>query len=357
MKDNKINSKILLVDDTPANLKILVAVLKQDYKLAVATNGRDAIAEARSSSPPDLILLDIMMPDMDGYEVLKRLQADDHTRHIPVIFVTALSEEADQHNGFEMGAVDYIIKPISPKIVKARVHNHLALKHHRDHLEKMVSEKTRQLHDTTFEIVNRLARAAEYRDNETGMHISRMSRFCAILGRALGMSEEECELIHHAASMHDVGKIGIPDNILLKPGKLDKHEFDIMKTHTVIGAELLSGHESNLLQTAAVIAHTHHEKFDGTGYPQGLSGTDIPIYGRITSICDVFDALTSERPYKKAWSVDEAVEELIKCKNSHFDPELVDLFIHELPSILEIMENYADNETNGVEMTENRKIA
>ena len=277
-------SKILLVDDIPANLKILAAILKRDYTLAVATNGRDALSEAMSSSPPDLILLDIMMPEMDGYEVLKRLQSNEITRHIPVIFVTSLSEEAHEYNGFELGAVDYIVKPVSPKIVKARVNTHLYLKHHRDRLENLVLKKTRQLHETTFEIVNRLARAAEYRDNETGMHITRMSHFCSLLGKAMGMDDDACELLHHAASMHDVGKIGIPDHILLKPGKLEKHEFELMKTHTIIGAELLSGHDSNLLQTAAVIAHTHHEKFDGSGYPQGLSGTDIPVFGRITAV-------------------------------------------------------------------------
>jgi putative two-component system response regulator len=341
--DNTHDAKILLVDDTPSNIKVLVETLRGDYRLAVATNGREAISDAMSASPPDLILLDVMMPEMDGYEVIGVLKNNDATRHIPIIFVTALSDEKDEHKGFELGAVDYIVKPINPPIVKARVRTHIALKKHQDRLEDLVSERTFQLHETTFEIVNRLARAAEYRDNETGLHITRMSHYCSIIGDALGMSGEECELLHHAASMHDVGKIGISDQILLKPGKFEKHEFETMKTHTTIGAELLSGHDSRLLKVAAVIAHTHHEKFDGAGYPRGLSEEDIPIFGRITSVCDVFDALTSERPYKKAWDVDRALSELINGKDSQFDPDMVDLFVENMPAILSVKDRFADN--------------
>jgi len=339
---NKKKAKILLVDDAPANIKVLVETLKHDYKLAVATNGYEALVDVESQSPPDLILLDVMMPEMSGYDVCERLKSNDKTKNIPVIFVTALNDEKDEFKGFEIGAVDYIIKPVNPAIVKARVKTHVLLKEHTDNLEGLVRIRTRQLHESNFEIVNRLARAAEYRDNETGLHIVRMSHFCSILGKEIRMNEEECELLHYASSMHDVGKIGIPDNILLKPGRLDDYEFEIMKTHTTIGSELLSGHESRLMHMAKEIALSHHEKFNGTGYPHGLKGFEIPLYGRITAVCDVFDALTSERPYKNAWQINDAVAELIKQKGSHFDPAIADLFIKNLSEILKIKEKFSD---------------
>jgi len=334
--------KILIVDDTPVNIRVLVEALKNDYKLSIATNGKVALNYAMADQPPDLVLLDIMMPELDGYEVCKRLKEQEHTREIPIIFITAMSEERNETQGLEMGAVDYIVKPINQKIVQARVRTHLELKKHRDHLSELVQEKTAELLEAKLDLINRLARAAEYRDNETGMHVIRMSHYTSILSKAAGMDEITCEQIFHAASMHDVGKIGIPDKILLKPARLTDGEFAHMKSHTIIGGRLLEGGNSDLLRMAYDIAMSHHEKWNGTGYPKGLSGEDIPIEGRISAVCDVFDALTSERPYKKEWPVQDAIDEIVGQKGAHFEPRLVDLFVENLDDILVVKKRFAD---------------
>jgi putative two-component system response regulator len=335
--------KILIVDDTPVNIRVLVEALKNDYKLSIATNGKVALNYAMADQPPDLVLLDIMMPEIDGYEVCKRLKAQEKTRDIPIIFITAMSEERNETQGLELGAVDYIVKPINSKIVQARVRTHLELKKHRDHLSELVQEKTAELLEAKLDLINRLARAAEYRDNETGMHVIRMSHYTSILAKAAGLNEVECEKIFHAASMHDVGKIGIPDKILLKPARLTEGEFAHMKSHTIIGGRLLEGGNSDLLRIAHDIAMTHHEKWNGKGYPRGLAGEDIPIEGRISAVCDVFDALTSERPYKKEWPVQEAIDELISQKDEHFDSRLVDLFLDNMDEILVVKKRFADD--------------
>lgn len=210
------------------------------------------------------------------------------------------------------------------------------LRRHRDHLEDLVKDRTRKLWKSQLEVVSRLAQASVFRDHKTGMHITRMSRYCAVLGKAIGINRKASAILYHASPMHDVGKLGISDRILLKPGKLNRQEFDLMKTHCDIGAELLSGHNSELLKVAQTIALTHHEKWDGSGYPRGLAGKNIPLAGRITAICDVFDALTSERPYKKAWALEDALREIKKQKGSHFDPYLVDLFIKNSSAVKEI---------------------
>ena len=342
MSDNGNKQKILIVDDTPVNIRVLVEALKDKYKLSIATNGKVALNYAQAENPPDLILLDIMMPELDGYEVCKLLKSEEHTQGIPIIFITAMSEEKNETLGLELGAVDYIVKPINPRIVQARVKTHLELKRHQDHLAELVKEKTSEIVESKLDIINRLARAAEYRDNETGMHVVRMSHYCSIIAKEAQLSSIECEQLFHAASMHDVGKIGIPDNILLKPGRLTKEEFTQMKTHTTIGGTLLDGGNSELLHTAQNIALTHHEKWNGTGYPKGLSSTDIPIEGRISAICDVFDALTSERPYKKEWPIDKAMDEITSQRGEHFDPELLDIFVANLDKILETKKRFAD---------------
>ena len=334
--------KILIVDDTPVNIRVLVEALKNDYKLSIATNGKVALNYAMADQPPDLVLLDIMMPELDGYEVCKRLKDQEKTKDIPIIFITAMSEERNETQGLELGAVDYIVKPINSKIVQARVRTHLELKKHRDHLSELVQEKTAELLEAKLDLINRLARAAEYRDNETGMHVIRMSHYTSILAKAVGLNDVECDKIFHAASMHDVGKIGIPDKILLKPARLTEGEFAHMKSHTIIGGRLLEGGNSDLLRMAHDIAMTHHEKWNGKGYPKGLSGENIPIEGRISAVCDVFDALTSERPYKKEWPVQDALDELIAQKNEHFDSQLVDLFIDNLDDILVVKKRFAD---------------
>jgi putative two-component system response regulator len=343
MSDLHTKKKILIVDDTPVNIRVLVEALKNDYKLSIATNGKVALDYAMADQPPDLVLLDIMMPELDGYEVCKRLKQKEKTKEIPIIFITAMSEERNETQGLELGAVDYIVKPINQQIVKARVRTHLELKKHRDHLSELVQEKTAEILEGKLDIINRLARAAEYRDNETGMHVIRMSHYTSILAKAAGLDHMTCEKIFHAASMHDVGKIGIPDKILLKPARLTDGEFAHMKSHTIIGGRLLEGGNSDLLQMAYEIAMTHHEKWNGTGYPKGLSGEDIPIEGRISAVCDVFDALTSERPYKKEWPVQDAIDEILAQKGAHFDPRLVDLFLNCMDDILIVKGKFADS--------------
>jgi len=344
MLNAKTKHKILIIDDNPLNIRILVESLKNEFQIIIAINGEKGIELATSSDPPDLILLDIMMPGIDGYEVCRRLKKHHITEKIPIIFLTALAREENEYKGLSLGAVDYITKPINKEIVKARIYTHVELKTYREKLEFLVKEQTREILEGKMDIVFRLARAAEYRDNETGMHITRMSHYCAILGKAYGMSDEECDMLFHASSMHDVGKIGIPDRILLKPGRLEPEEFSIMKTHTTIGGELLHTEgSSDLLYMAKTIALTHHEKWDGSGYPNGITGNDIPIHGRIAAICDVFDALTSERPYKKAWPIEKAIEEIKSQSGIHFDPELVDLFMNHLSLILDTKNQFSDH--------------
>jgi putative two-component system response regulator len=286
---------ILCVDDEVNNLKVLRVALQGTYDLLFAKSGKEALALA-SERQPDLILLDVMMPEMDGFEVCRRLKQDAQLAAVPVIFVTALQDEADEEVGLECGAVDYITKPISTAIVKARVKNHLSL------------VRVDELQRTRLEIIQRLGRAAEYKDNETGHHVMRMSHYSQLIAQAMGKSERWCEKLLHAAPMHDIGKIGIPDAIMLKPGKLTDDEFDVMKTHPRIGAEILGNSTAELMVMAKNVALYHHEKWNGSGYPERLSGKDIPLEARIVALADVFDALTSERPYKRAWSVEEACE-------------------------------------------------
>jgi cyclic di-GMP phosphodiesterase len=329
---NNQRNTILLVDDIPANIKILVGALRESYYLVVATNGLDAI-KAALEKKPDLILLDVMMPGMDGYEVCKRLKARAETANIPIIFVTAMDEEKDETRGFLLGAVDFIIKPIRPVIVKARVQTHIALRmaqcelqQHRDELEEIIFERTRELREAQVEITNRLVQAAEYHDYQTSCHTTRMAHYCVVLGRAHGMKEHELTLFFHASAMHDIGKLGVSDSILHKKGTLTPDEFTEMKRHTLIGADLLYGPENELMNLAHLIALTHHEKWDGTGFPLGLKKEEIPFAGRVAALCDVFDALSSERPYKEAWPLEEARKVVLEQKGIHFDPYVVELF-------------------------------
>lgn len=323
--------KLLLVDDEPTNLQVLRQILQDDYRLSFAKDGDKAL-ELAERERPALILLDVMMPGMTGHEVCVRLKADAATAAIPVIFVTALADVEDEAKGFEAGAVDYITKPVSPAIVRARVRTHLSL------------VRVDELRQTRLQIVQRLGLASEYKDNETGLHVIRMSHYTHILAKAAGLGEREADDLLNAAPMHDVGKIGIPDAILQKSGKLDEAEWAVMRRHAQIGAEIIGEHDSGLLRMARSIALTHHEKWDGSGYPNGLAGEEIPLEGRIVAIADVFDALTSVRPYKPAWPVEEAVALLRRESGRHFDPELVELFLGQLPAILEIKERWAETE-------------
>lgn len=316
MIDAKQNAAtILVVDDEPSNIVILKDILQAaGYHVLVARDGPTALRIA-TDKHPNLILLDIMMPGMDGYTVCQKLKADPKLTIIPVLFVTALSTIEDEQHGFEVGAVDYITKPISAPIMLARVKTHLSL------------VRVEELETTRFLIIQRLGRAAEYKDNETGLHVIRMSHYSRLLGLAFGFTELESELLLHAAPMHDVGKIGIPDNIILKPGKLDAQEWDVMRKHPGIGAEIIGKHDSNLLELARIIALTHHEKWNGSGYPRGLQGAEIPLAGRIVAIADVFDALTTKRPYKEAWPIEKATDLIRKESGIHFDPHLAQLFL------------------------------
>jgi putative two-component system response regulator len=323
--------QLLVVDDEPANLQVLRHILQEDYRLLFAKDGAKAL-ELAAREKPELILLDVMMPGMTGYEVCAQLKATPATSAIPVIFVTALADVEDEAQGFAVGAVDYITKPVSPAIVKARVRTHLSL------------VRVEELRETRLQIVQRLGLAAEYKDNETGLHVIRMSHYSRVLALAAGFSEAQAEELLNAAPMHDVGKIGIPDAVLRKPGKLDGEEWEVMKQHAQIGADIIGEHPSGLLRMAREIALNHHEKWDGSGYPRGIGGAEIPVEARIIAIADVFDALTSERPYKKAWPVEEAVQLLREQSGRHFDPELVELFLGQLPAILEIKERWAERD-------------
>ena len=333
---------ILVVDDIADNIDVLSGVLRPEFKVKAAVNGERALAIARGPARPDMILLDIMMPRMDGYEVCRRLKADPATAAIPVIFVTAKDQTEDERRGLELGAVDYITKPINPAIVLARVRTQLALYDQNRALERKVSERTEELRETRLEIIRRLGRAAEFKDNETGLHVIRMSHYSRLVAAALEGGHDWSEVVFLAAPMHDVGKIGIPDQVLLKPGPLDAGELAVMRRHPQIGAEIIGDHDSRLLRMAKEIAIGHHEKWDGTGYPNGLRGEAIPLSCRVVAVADVFDALTSKRPYKSAWSVERAVECIDGLSGTHFEPRIVELFHAVLPEILLVKERYAE---------------
>lgn len=325
------HSKILIVDDEASNLKALQQILKDEpYELFFAKDSHTAIQIAKQSQP-DLILLDIMMPEVSGLETCKLLKDDPLTQKIPVIFITALNETEDEAKGFEVGGVDYINKPVKPAIVKARIKNQLAL------------VDIDELRKTQLEIIACLGRAAEYKDDDTGHHVSRMSHYTKILALAAGFSEDRAELLLRAVPMHDVGKIGIPDAILLKPGALTPTEYDVMKTHVNIGVKIIGDNPAELFKLARSVAQFHHEKWDGTGYPYGLKGEAIPLEARIAAIADVFDALSNPRPYKSAWAIDTTLAYMNEQREKHFDPRLLDLFIANMDKILQVKASY-DNQ-------------
>ena len=358
---------VLVIDDAPDNLMLMQSVLKKHYKIKGATNGEKGLRIATGESPPDLILLDIMMPGIDGYEVCRRLKADLVTRDIPVIFLTAKSEERDEEKGFALGAVDYITKPASPSIVLARVRTHLTLKGAADFLrdknvflETEIIKRTRELTAIQDVTILALASLAETRDSDTGNHIRRTQRYVRALAWKLSthprfsnyLTPETIALLFKSAPLHDIGKVGIPDRILLKPGKLTPEEFEIMKTHTVLGRDAIAHAESELgedvafLTLAKDIAFSHQEKWDGTGYPLGLKGEQIPISARLMAVADVYDALISRRVYKEAMPHAQAVQIIEQASGRHFDPDVVNAFVAVQDNFRAIAISYADSDAD-----------
>lgn len=355
-------SNILIVDDEEYNLDVLEQLLVvKNYRVLSASSGMDALMTLESEDI-DLILLDVMMPGMNGYEVLREIRAMEEC-YIPVVMVTALDSKEDKIRALEEGCDDFLNKPIDKYELYARVHTLLRTRHYykqlartKQRLENKVVSRTAELQealaalkllnskleDSHREIVERLSSAAEFKDPETAAHIQRISHYSGVMAQALGMSEEQVNLIIQASPMHDIGKIGVPDHILLKPGKLTLEEFEKMKEHTLIGYKILNGSDSPLLKLASEIAISHHEKYDGSGYPYGLSGEAIPLSGRIVAVVDVFDALTSRRPYKDPYPNEKAYEIIRRGSGTHFDPQIVQLFFDSLPEIIRIQNQYQE---------------
>jgi putative two-component system response regulator len=322
---------ILIVDDEPANLALLREILEPDYLLVFARNGAEAL-EAVAKHRPSLILLDIQMPNLDGYAVCRALKAMPEYEGIPVIFVTGLSDMGDEEAGFSVGCVDYLIKPISAGTVRARVRTHLSL------------VRISQLESSQRDAIFMLGTAGHYKDNDTGVHVWRMAAMSRELARAAGWSEQECELLELAATMHDTGKIGIADAVLRKPGKLDAEEWLLMKNHCQIGYDILSKSQAPVFRLAAEVALYHHEKWDGSGYPMSLSGENIPESARIVAVVDVFDALTMKRPYKDAWPLEQAFQYLNDSSGQHFEPRLIRHVTDILPRLRQIKAEWDQRE-------------
>jgi putative two-component system response regulator len=356
---------ILLVDDTPHNLSVLGDILMPQYQVRVANSGARALVAAQKTPYPDLILLDIMMPEMDGYDVLRKIKIIDEIKDVPVIFVTALDSTDDEAHGLDLGAVDYITKPVNPAIVLARVQTHLTLKHAQDMmrdqnawLESEVQRRMRQSQLIQDVSMRALASLAEARDNETGAHILRTQNYVRILAEELAKIPKYADILTpdvidtytKASPLHDLGKVGIPDYVLHKAGKHTPEEWEIMKTHAQLGADAIwraimdEDDQSALhfLYVAMEIANYHHEKWNGSGYPSGLSGESIPLSARLMALADVFDALISRRVYKPPFDVGHATELIIEGRGSHFDPEVVDAFLAHVDDFREIAERYVD---------------
>jgi len=361
---------VLVVDDTPDNLTLLSGLLKDAYRVKVATNGEKALTAAQGDDKPDLILLDIMMPGLSGYDVIARLKANPATRHVPVIFLTSMSAAEDEKKGLEMGAADYITKPISAPIVLARVKTQLENKAAADflrdqnaYLEAEVGKRTREISAIQDVTILAMASMAETRDSETGNHIRRTQHYVRVLAQKLQahprfgyfLSEQTIELLFKSAPLHDIGKVGIPDRILLKPGRFTPEEFEIMKTHTTLGRDAIAqaerqlGMQVDFLHLAKEIAYGHQEKWDGSGYPTGARGDDIPISARLMAVADVYDALISRRVYKDGMSHEKAAEIIVAGKGSHFDPDIVDAFVELQGEFHEIAARYADSDQDMAE--------
>lgn len=357
--------KIMIVDDVELNIKLVCAHLSAvGYKHFTTESDPTKALALLYQDPPDLLLLDVMMPQVSGLDILESIRADPNFSRLPILILTAATDRELKIKALELGATDFLTKPLDAQDLIPRVHNALLVKSYQNHLEQKVRLRTRELQHAQQEVVICLARAAEYRDNETGQHVIRVSRYVAIIARELGLDRETVALMAQAATLHDMGKVGIPDSILLKPDKLTDDEFSEMKKHcqygsdicsytvhssdlhnslhTSLGARLLEGCTSPLLKMAGSISLTHHEQWDGSGYPNGLKGEEIPIEGRITAVADVFDALSSKRPYKEAFPLEKCVTILKEGCGRHFDPQLVDLFLGCLDEVVAIRDKHAD---------------
>ncbi|MBF0382643.1 MAG: response regulator [Magnetococcales bacterium] len=334
-------ARIMIIDDEDHNVALLKDILASEG-FSEVTGCQDPLqaVELFSVKNFDLVLLDIMMPNLNGFQVLEKFRLARPDHNIPIVVITALDHREVRLRALRGDGADFLTKPIDEDEVLARVINLLENRFLKKNLEKLVKERTADLEATKLEVLQRLGQAAEFKDNETGMHVKRMARYSALLAREVGWDEGACEMLLQAAPMHDIGKIGTPDRVLLKPGKLDAEEWEEMKRHVDIGGKIFSNGKTPLIEMAREVVMNHHEKWDGSGYPEGKTGQDTPIAGRIVAVADVFDALTSQRPYKKAWTVDDALAELERCAGSHFDPELIPKFLKIVPEILAVMKRF-----------------
>jgi putative two-component system response regulator len=332
---------VLVVDDAAESIDVARGVLGDEFQVKAAISGAKAL-DIVEQNPPDLVLLDVMMPDMSGFEVCRLLKANPRSAPIPVVFATTLSDSESEATGLDLGAVDYVTKPYVPALLRSRIRTHIALFRQQILLERLVAERTQELLETRLEIIRRLGRAAEYRDNETGMHVLRMSHISREIAIRCGLGTHQAELLLQASPMHDIGKLGIPDRVLLKPSRLNAEEWALMQKHTVIGASIIGEHPSELLVTARRVALYHHERWNGAGYPEGLSGESIPLEARVVAVADVFDALLSVRPYKHAWSITETVRYFEEQRGQHFEPRLVDALLGALEPCLAIRSRFSD---------------
>jgi putative two-component system response regulator len=366
------NAAIMIVDDALTNIKVVRKHLQTvGYENFLTTEDSTAAFDMMRRAQPDLVLLDVMMPQVSGLDILRQMRSDERLCHVPVLILTAATDAKTKVEALELGATDFLAKPVDPNELVPRVRNALIVKAHQDHLssyseqlEREVQLRTAELATSRQEVIHCLARAAEYRDDDTGMHVVRVGRYAAVIARELGFSEDHVRLLEQAAQLHDVGKIGIPDSILLKPGKLDPEEFELMqnhcgfgksiiqplaekertflRNHTELGAKIMTVPSSPVLMLAARIAQTHHEKWNGTGYPLGLKGEDIPLEGRITAVADVFDALSSKRPYKPPFPREKCFAILEEGRGTHFDPRVLDAFFARSAQIIEVQIDCAD---------------
>ena len=369
---------VLAVDDSSDNLWVLSGLLKPKYRVKLANSGEKALQLVHAGAPPDLILLDVMMPGMSGHEVCRQLKDAPATRHIPIIFLTAMVGADNETHGLEMGAADFITKPINPSVVLARVATQLQakagadfLRNQNQFLDTEVQRRTRELAAIQDVTILAMASLAETRDNETGNHIRRTQHYVRTLAGALqqhprfraALDDHVVDMLYKSAPLHDIGKVGIPDRILLKPGRFEPHEFEIMKTHTTLGRDAIQQAEDQLgmpvefLQYAKEIAYGHQEKWDGSGYPQGLAGDAIPLSARIMAVADVYDALISRRVYKEGMPHDKAVDIMRHGRGSHFDPDILDAFLQLLPEFQGIAQRFADSDADLAEKARSHALA